>query len=430
MPRRAPYVPDIYRRDSRVSDAIRQRGANEARAIREQGNITAQMVAGVGGMIGGSLAEIGRARKQKPIDEHQARLLKRQETDLDKADAIDAALKDTVDPATGKPDLKAAAKAVSKIDPIEGLKFWQSAKDEEKVKVLEDKVKAEEVAKFAAGLLVTIKKTAGPMQQQVYEDAAVEAAQRWPDMNEQIPPRLNMAWLERTARSASSSAQLLGELTKIGEDNDLVPVVIPNAEGKPVQTTRTKGELRTNPAPVYERPTNQPTNLEDDLRAAHAKGDQREVQRILSLMRQKADAGRAPDSGQSADVTRAQKSQAERWKMDHLSKAEDDFTKATAQFTESGMAIPPELIRKHEDNKQAIQRSYEQQLGVPSGGGRPAPAAPPAPPPPAAPAAKVAAGTPAPPDLVAFLKGEPPGVIVLDDGSRWVKHSDGRIVHQ
>jgi hypothetical protein len=147
--------------------------------------------------------------------------------------------------------------------------------------------------------------------------------------------------------------------------------------------------------------------------------------------RKKADTWWDEQPSGSGGPSQAQRATAERWKMNQLAAAEDDFSAATQEFVDRKEQIPQHLIDRHSERKRRIQASYEAQLGARPRTGDVSP--PPPPPPPSA----TAASTPAAPkgsqpvaaaaDVERLLQNEEPGQYTLTDGSVWRKTQDGRV---
>jgi hypothetical protein len=437
-----PYVRrarDTSAYDRRYADMIRMQGAQQADAIRENGNIQAQMWSNLGNTIASTVMGVAQVKQQDAAQAEQKR-------QAGVSQQIREALKLTRDPETGKLDLNAAAREVTTIDPIEGLKWWAMASDEEKQQTAQGLATIQGAAKTAAAFLSIPEQRRPSMWPQTRQAFAERHQVPIETIPEVWDPNTEL-WLRDTLYKALPVAEAIEQMGKAAKGiSEGTYRVFVNDGGKKVEKLVTAEDLMRGievwTEPKEDKP---PTSFEAAILAARAAGDTAEVNKLLADQARFEGNQRTPKDPKdpAPALTKKDRNEIDRWKLTELNKAEADFAQATKQFVEDGIQIPPHLITAHEQRKAAIQATYQSQLGVPAGqpAAMPNPPAPPGAPPPAraqAPTgAPIGSGTAnaaqnVPNEVVQFLQNQPGGKVytLLDPGGnevRFLKHADGRV---
>jgi hypothetical protein len=234
---------------SRIADLLRYRGQAEADAIRQQGAISANMGASIGGIVGQAAGQIA---------EHTSPEAKAKRADAARtartSEQIREALKLTRDPETGKLDMQAAAREVTAIDPVEGLKWWTMADAETKAQVAADMKKVEGIARSAMFLLSAPE----PERPRLYAQMRAEFAQKHGIAPDALPAQYDENFIRKTLYETLPFAEAIEQMGKAAKDvaDGKFRVFVKGPNGEKVEKLVTPEDLMngievwTEPKPV------------------------------------------------------------------------------------------------------------------------------------------------------------------------------------
>jgi hypothetical protein len=437
-----PYVRrarDTSAYDRRYADMIRMQGAQQADAIRENGNIQAQMWSNLGNTIASTVMGVAQVKQQDAAQAEQKR-------QAGVSQQIREALKLTRDPETGKLDLNAAAREVTTIDPIEGLKWWAMASDEEKQQTAQGLATIQGAAKTAAAFLSIPEQRRPSMWPQTRQAFAERHQVPIESIPEVWDPQTEM-WLRDTLYKALPVAEAIEQMGKAAKGiSEGTYRVFVNDGGKKVEKLVTAEDL-TRGIEVWTDPKDEktPASFEAAIIAAQKSGDAAEVNRLIALQARSEANQRAPQTPkEDPKLTPGQLANIERDRMRDLREADRRFQEANAATPPDNFDARAALTTAWDDEKRQINAQYDQILGktstAPAPRAMPNPPVPPGPPPARAQAttgAPIGSGTAnaaqnVPNEVVVFLKDQPGGKVytLRDPGGnevRFLKHPDGRV---
>lgn len=420
---------------ARMADMLRDSGAIQAQGAQTNaaiwGGTAEKMGTLVAGAIRGGVEDYARAKEKKQADDRAAQVQSEQ-------DRMNAILKSSIDPNTGRINFADAAKKIGEqIDPIKAEEYWRMA-DAQKAKDTEDQaIKTREFAK-GVGLVIMQGEKHPEQAPEIYGQFRAKAIERGMADPDDLPETYDPTALQSIALQALTADQVFQQLFKA-----------PNA---PKTTVLNQGDILVNEAGGTVASNPKPAPADDNIVAVGGHlVDKRTNRAVWSPPREPKGGGGSNPANTNAmrDDMRA----AEQWKIQELAKLEQAFRDPATAMT----------VDELERRKDEIQQSYLVQIGAPESVQRQqaeqrraergrtmgdlvnppqntsAPSAPmgagtasAAPPAPAAGRGTAAAMPPrlqAPPEPVAqMLKGQKPGRYTMSDGSAWLLRADGQIV--
>ena len=437
-----PY--DRSAHTARMGDLIRARGDVQANAVAQAGQNSARMWQDVGQTVAGTMGDLIRLQQELPrqreSDERRAREAQERETQA----KVGEALKQSIDPATGRLDFTKAASLIGQVDPVQAESYWQKADAETEAKTKRDGEKAREVAKRLGVVLLAAEKdqTSGsgslqsaPVAYRSAREAALKDGLVEPD---ELPEEFDQAVVEQTVLEAMTAEQVFQRLW----------AAKPKAPQRSTKVVNNKIVDENTGEVVYAgdpEPTKRNTSVVDG--------------RIVDI-----DTGKvvyaSPEAGKGkdTDLTAAQRQAARDRRYDRLQDIEklvgqgvlapEDAERKQHEIESEyaravGEAPPPPLRQAPSDLVASEGRtSYEAPRnatmgdltrppasGSPPLGAGPASAAPPpqAPPMPPQAAPRPMPSHGVPPDVAEVLAGQKPGRYRLSDGSMWVVDAQGGV---
>lgn len=440
---------------SRLGEYIRNRGAIEADYLRRRGDISAQLGANLATIAGDTISGIVSAREQQ---KQQAEEKRKQSV----SQQIREALKLTRDPETGTLDVAAAQREVMTIDPIEGLKVWETLDTVRRAEVAADMKKAEGIARAAKFLLTAPE----PQRPQLYQQMRGRFAEEHGIPIESIPEQYDEQWIRQRLAETLPFTQAIEEMGKYAQslhDTDGVDLEVEDEHGNLVKKRFTLADLQkgvvTRRAKKVEEKT--PTNIEAAILDAEGQGDQARVDRLIALRSRLAAATREPNRPDQMNPRQV---------ADLESRMRADLRRLDTSFTQNLRTLDRELnegvigpdehsqrrfeLEMERDEEQWLTENiFRRATGQPDvpppsppvrvrrGVGAPEPPATPPPSSTAPMGATPASAAPprrgdirlpsssvqVPQAVTAVLANEPEGLYTLSDGSRWRKLPDGRI---
>lgn len=406
---------------ARMSDLMREAGAVQAQGIQQRGQNTAATIGRMADLVGGAITAGVQAHRQSKVDAEA-------ETAKAEQQRIGEAVKSAIDPATGRLDFTAAAKAIGQIDPLKAEAFWAKADEQQRKAAEQEADNMEEVAKGLGTVLLTAQQDASKATV-AYATWRADALKRKLVEPDDFPEQYDAGVVQQQALfKYLPAAEVFKQLF--------------SAKGAPQRSTKVvDGKLVDDQTGqvIYEgesKPPARSTKVVDGRLVDDQTG---------KVIYTSPDAGRSGGSGRpdtrSATALQDDIAAAEKWKISELNRVE-------AAYKVGDLSLEDLYAQKDK-----IQHSYLVQIGAPESTQRMQAeqrraemdtmrglvnppqnaAAPPAGPPRtptaplgAAPAAAAPANRPAP-EIERALKAEGPGEYDLADGSTWRVYPDGRM---
>lgn len=415
---------------ARMSDLMREAGAVQAQGIQQRGQNTAATIGRMADLVGTAVQAGVQAHRQTKAQQEADKLAAEKQR-------IGDAVKSAIDPATGRLDFTAAAKAIGQIDPLKAEEFWAKADEQQRKAAEREADEMEEVAKGLGTVLLTAQQDAAKATA-AYATWRADALKRKLIEPDEFPEQYDAAVVQQQAlfkylpaaevfKQLFSAKNAPQRSTKVVNDkiiDDQTGKVIydgtgtgsgevietVDAKGRPVRRRVTEAELAAG-VPVYkppQAPKDDPDRITKAQRNAAITARRAEIQRIDAML-----ADDKIDQGQYDRM---------RWET------EKDYALKVGEPEPP----PPRQFGPQDVQASGGTTSYEAAAARNAGGPsmrdlvQPAPAGRPASPLGAAPATAAPTNRPAP-EIERALKAEGPGEYDLADGSTWRVYPDGRM---
>jgi len=205
MPRTViPFVPQMYDASPgtmRMSELARRRGNDQAALILRQGDISANLGQQLAGIAGQAAGAIGQYQAEAPQR-------KAAQADAERLKAMDQALRESIDPQTGRIDFQSAAQRITPIDPMAALQLWDKADSAQKQAVIQASELAGEAAQKAGSLLLRYQQMSPPEAQAEYDQLRAYAVEKRIPGADQMPEQFNAPFLRKTVFSVMTADQI------------------------------------------------------------------------------------------------------------------------------------------------------------------------------------------------------------------------------
>lgn len=389
----------------RMSDLIARQGQARATSALQQGDAAAQRWQHLGQTASGLMMDLASYADAAPQRDEAKRQQAEQAQQREKASKIEAIMKESVDPTTGRLKYDEAARKIAEFAPLDAEQFWAKADADKAETVKRDAERAREVAKRLAGVMAFAERdqAAGPgaLQSATMEYRRIRqgAIKDGLITNEDLPEEFDPHVVENEIVQAMTADQVFQRLWAKKPGGE------PYTLGPGQKRFGPNGQVLAEVPPVVRENAPAAGSLEDYIRAKRMENGDKPLTaaQIRQARAEYTAAGRAPESPRPGNTTNANTLRddlraAEQWKARELARIE-------AEFKETGDVDALNAA------KARTQESYLVQIGAPPSTmgdlvkpKNTVPAAAPAPPPraPSSPlgAGRAAAATPARPGMV------------------------------